>query len=883
MSFSKQCGVKKTAVLAMAFLSVVSLSTVGSTASLAADTNVETAQEESLASRQAATKLETILVEGRQTERQNILPARRVSGVYGTETSVVDTPRSIAQINAEQLAKDPIFSADDLVKYTPGLTRGGGQNAGITPTFRAQGSEIFQNGQRGYGVRHPANLNAYEGADIVAGPSSVVFGSVTGSGGYLNYLTKKPDFTQRSTRISGVLGTWVPDGDSKNGNRLTLDNTGPITSELAYRISITRQRWEDYYDHVENNFDAYYGALAWQPSAELRVDWNINYDDYFDWNITHGWNRPSQELVDSGRYWAGRATPIIQNGSDYWSPVFESGAADSAVLGWVRRARDSATGRFNVVDDSFQVESPNTLASPGTVRGWVYDPGLAGNELVRISPQASQRAEDQNTSRRRGSQLRVEWDLSPNITLVNNTYFQASEDTTNATGTFQVQAENDILDNRTEFQWSGSYDLFGLATQHHSNTGVIYRLQKNRSLAANNSFLHINAYDISQDPSTKSPQYLFGITDLHPAGGNAAWIGENRGTRVNSSYFGYLNFPPMVAIENGKQLYAETYASYTSQSEWSTVTVFTQQNFLFDERYGVNLGASRSYVDADIWNPLAHLDPQQRERRDENDYNLYAVQGSLYVKPTPDSSVYITHDRSLAINTGGFASGLSWGSNDKLNDLAFESLSELTEVGFKTTFSDNLFFSLAYFDQARDTSPDQFNNIARLNVKGVESTLRYQPSANFKTGINFTQIDAYNEFQSQSGFAPRGFIPDNATVFSDSNALNQLPSGKFDLIQIPEYSLSGFVDYTFDSGFGVEVSAWWNSDWYVNLSRTVKIPNAFNIDTTFYYRRDDWSVAVQVLNVTDELNFVSGLSSPTNTFLQPMRGRSVQAQFEYRF
>jgi hypothetical protein len=839
-----------------------------------------------------STALETVIVKGNKANAvQTVLPSRKVKGIYGTETSVVDTPRSVSQVNAEQLAKDPIFSADDLIKYTPGLTKGGGQNAGIAPIFRAQGSEVFQDGQRGYSVRHPANLNAYEGADIVAGPSSVVFGSATGSGGYINYLTKKPKFDDQQTRISGVLGTWVPDGDSRNGSRVTVDTTGSISEELAYRVSVTRQRWEDYYDNVESNFDAYYGAIAWQPNINFRLDWNVSYDDYFDWNITHGWNRPSQELVDSGKYWAGRTTPIIQNGSTYWSPVFASGAADSDVLGWVRRSRDTATGQYPVVANSFQTVSPNTLASPGVVRGWIYDPTLAGNELVSISPQVSQRAEDQNTSERTKSQLRLQWDLAPNVSIVNSTYFQDSADTTDATGSFQVQATDKIWDNRTEFLWKGEYELFNLSVVHDTNTGVIYRNEKNTSIAANNSFFHINAYDLTQDASTKSPQYLFGISTLNPAGGNAAWIGENGGTRVYSDYFGYLNFPGMVAVNDGKKLYAETYASYTSQADWTTITAFTQHNFLFENRYGVNLGASHSYVDASIKNPLAYLDPQGRERKDSDSYDLYAGQISLYVKPTQDSSVYVTYDRSVAINTGGFASTLSWGSNstanpngaNELSELAFDSLSELYELGYKTNIGENLFWSIAYFEQARDTNPDQFNNIARFHVKGVESALRYQFSEQLRAGVNLTQIKGYSEYQSQAGFAPRGFVPDGGTVFSDNNLLNLLPSGRFDAVQIPEYTLSGFLDYRFASGFGVEVSAWWTSDWYVNLSKTVEIPNEFNIDTTFYYRTDKWSAALQVLNLTDELNFVNGLSAPTNTFLQPMRGRSLQAQFDYKF
>ena len=837
-------------------------------------------------------KLSTVVVKGDKVEKDSALPKRPVKGVYGTTTTVIDTPRSVAQVNAEELEKDPIFSSDDLVKYAPGLTKGGGQNAGIAPTFRAQGSEVFQDGQRGYSVRHPANLNAYEGADIVAGPSSVIFGSATGSGGYINYLTKKPNFANQETRFSGVIGSWIPDEKSRDGTRFTIDTTGPLTEDLAYRVSVTRQRWEDYYFNVENNFDAYYGALAWTPADNVRLDWNLSYDDYFDWNITHGWNRASQELVDSSKYWAGRATPIIRNGANLWSPVFASGAADSAVTGWVKRAKNAQTGDYNVIPNSFQTQSPNTRIAQGSVVGFVYDESLAGNELVTLSPQVAQRAEDENISKRTHSQLRAEWTLSSDISIVNSTFIERSEDTTDAAALFQVQAKDNIIDNRTELRWKAEYELFGLDVSHDTNSGIIYRHEENTSLAANNSFYYNNAFDLSLDPSNKTPQALFGITTTsNPFGGNAAWIGTNGGKDVYSDYFGYLTFASMVPVKNNKKLYAETYASYTQDSEWTTKTIFTQHNFLFNKSFGLNLGASRSFVDAEIENPLANLDPQQRLRKHSDNYKLFAVQASPYIKITPDSTIYFTIDRSLAINTGGFSSGLSWGTTNtfypnganELNPLSFNSLSELYEAGYKINLNKDLFFSVAAYRQERDLSPDQYNNITRLKVKGLESALRYQPDEYFKTGLNYSHVEAYYEFTSQAGFATRGFWPNNGTAFSENNVLNALPSGRFDALQIPKDTVSGYADYRFNSGFGVQLSAWVTSPWYLNIAKTVRIPTEFNIDTTFYYRQPHWSAAIQVLNITNELNFVSGLSSATNTFLQPMRGRSLQAQFDYKF
>ncbi|SEP66877.1 TonB-dependent receptor plug domain-containing protein [Pseudomonas sp. NFPP19] len=831
----------------------------------------------------ADTQLQTVTVQASSQADDDALPTRPPTSVYGgTETKVLDTPRSITQVNAEQLANDPIRSADDLVKYAPGITRGGGQNAGIAPQFRAQGSEVFQDGQRAYGVRHPANFNAYEGADIVAGPSSVTYGSVSGSGGYVNYLSKKPDFSGFKTRLSGELGAWVPDGQSRDSRKFSLDNTGPLSDQLAYRVSITQQRQQDYYDNVDNNFDAFYGALAWR-NDNLRVDWNASYDNYYDYNITHGWNRATQQLVDSGKYYAGRATPIIQNGNTLWSPVLASGAANAPTLGWVQRQRN-AQGQYSVVDGSFQAASPNTQASPGTLRGWVYDPSLAGNGLTSLSPQAGQRGEDQSSSRRFTTQLRIEGDLSPSVTLANSTFYQRSRDLTDAVGAFQVQSRDNLLDNRFELRSGNETRIGGLALRDDSNSGLIYRREFNQSIAANNHFgSTINAYDLTLDPSGKNPGDLLGLTGSNPAGGNGAWIGQP-GVPQYSNYYGWLNLAAMYPAGHG--LYAESLAPYTAESTWTTKTLFSQHNLRLGERVGLNIGASRSWIDARIDNPFVLAGGS--DRRDSHNYRLFAFQVSPYVKPTENSTLYYTFDRSLAVNTGFFSNGLGWGSGNganQLNPLAFQSLSVLHELGLKVeAIPDQLFMTLATFKQARDQSPDSNNNnIARLIIKGTEATLRYQPDPHLRSGLNLSRLSAYNEFTSQAGFASAGFIPDNGTVFGDNNSLNQRPSGRFDAVQIPEYTASGYLDYRFDSGFGAELSGWWTSSWYLNLSKTVKVPDEYNLDLALYYRQPQWSTTLRVLNLTNELNFVSGLAGSTNTFLQPMPGRTVLAQVDYRF
>ena len=82
----------------------------------------------------AETQLQTVTVQVSASESDDdALPTRPPTLVYGgTETKVLDTPRSVSQINAEQLA----------------------------------------------------------------------YGSVSSSGGYVNYLSKKPNFNEFKTRLS---------------------------------------------------------------------------------------------------------------------------------------------------------------------------------------------------------------------------------------------------------------------------------------------------------------------------------------------------------------------------------------------------------------------------------------------------------------------------------------------------------------------------------------------------------------------------------------------------------------------------------------------------------------------------------------------------------
>jgi len=817
-------------------------------------------------------------------KKATILPKRKVTSIYGTDSSVLDTPRVVSQVSEQQFREDVIRSADDLVKYAPSITRGGGQNANFAPQIRGQNSEVFQDSQRIYSTRHPTNLNAYEAADIVAGPTGVIFAPTSGSGGYINYLTKKPNFNKAETTISGSVGSIYAGQGAEPNFSVSIDHTAPISKELAFRVSATAQRTDDYYDNVKNNFNAFYGALAWRPDDSLRVDWNISYDNYSDFNVTHGWNRATQQSVDQGLYYKGRATPIIQNGSNFWSPVFESGAAHSKVIGWQTRQKNDKNQYIAVGPVQTSPLPSSTADQAGTIRGWVYDPSIAGNGLVKLDDDVSGRSEDKNSAKRFSTQFKLVKDINENWSVANSTLYQKSRDLGDSVGSFFTDLDHELLDNRLEFLGDHDVELLGVKINNKSSTGGAYRHEKFTSLAANNSF-NINPYDLTNDPSQKNPGDLLGL--VNHGGSTGSWIGQ-AGVPQYSQYFGYLNLPRMYPVGHG--LYAEKGgfppngggAVYTGTGFWDTYSVFTQQNFTFNDVFGINLGINHSSIKAKLENPLVLVPTDVRS--DSNKYSLLSYQASTFIKPTEKSTLYFTYDKSTALNTGVFGPFLIWGAGNQLNPLAFDSKSELKEVGVKyEPITDQLLLTLSGFEQKRDLSPDTNGNMARFEIKGLESSLRWQLQKNIAIGANLTYLNAEYSSIIPAGFSPFGFHADNATVWGDSNALNQRKAGRYDAAGIPKYSASAYVDYQHQSGFGLNLSGWWTSNWYTNLSQTVKVPNNYNLDLGLYYRQPQWTVGLNILNLTNERNFVNGLAGANSEFLQPMRPLTVQGQFSYKF
>jgi hypothetical protein len=70
----------------------------------------------------------------------------------------------------------------------------------------------------------------------------LIFAPTSGSGGYINYLTKKPNFNKAETTISGSVSSIYAGKGTEPNFSVSIDHTAPISKELAFRVSATAQK-----------------------------------------------------------------------------------------------------------------------------------------------------------------------------------------------------------------------------------------------------------------------------------------------------------------------------------------------------------------------------------------------------------------------------------------------------------------------------------------------------------------------------------------------------------------------------------------------------------------------------------------------------------------
>ncbi|MFO1449818.1 MAG: hypothetical protein U1F61_16795, partial [Opitutaceae bacterium] len=117
--------------------------------------------------------------------------------------------------------------------------------------------------------------------EIIKGPSASIAGS-SESGGYVNFITKKPQMKE------SIVGTATM--GSRSFLRGTVDATGPIEgTNMAYRLNAIHLTADSWRDNEKIRKTAVYPSFLWQPTKKTQVTVDL---EYFDGLTPGGFSTP---------------------------------------------------------------------------------------------------------------------------------------------------------------------------------------------------------------------------------------------------------------------------------------------------------------------------------------------------------------------------------------------------------------------------------------------------------------------------------------------------------------------------------------------------------------------------------------------------------------
>jgi outer membrane receptor protein involved in Fe transport len=269
------------------------------------------------------------------------------SSSIGFEKSIVETPRTVSFLDADQLALKGITTVEDLTKAIPGVytvTRYG--YAGGVNIRDVQSDNYYRGMKRITAQGH--SRTALEGAEeieIVKGPPSPIYG-MGAIGGYMNFMPKTGRsksagyLTEDEGSIQAIIGSY-------NKTELSFGLGGPydlVGKQAGYYLFGVVERSETYVKQVGvtqrllqagTSVDNFVGPFRLETGFQLQN------------SITTGafMNRVTQDLIDHGTYLTGQPMVSLNPKGAYAVTVLQE-QEYSPVKGTLSAGNQPLTQRF---------------------------------------------------------------------------------------------------------------------------------------------------------------------------------------------------------------------------------------------------------------------------------------------------------------------------------------------------------------------------------------------------------------------------------------------------------------------------------------------------------------------------------------------------------
>ena len=247
-----------------------------------------------------------------------VVPDMPTASVFGLDAPLAETPRSISVVPSEMIARYDIKTVNDLVAATPGSFTGSYFGVPGALFIRGEAGDNFFRGFRRVENRgnYQTPIGDAEELEVVKGPPSPNYGGGKVAG-FLNYTPKSARSTTAkwlehpTGKISLTYGSY----DQKQGS---------VEFGSSFKIGQLRGGLYTFFS-VEDSKSYYIGISTRSKLGNIAFDmelpqkWRVEFGmQGFGGSLPQniGWNRVTQQLVDSGTYLAG--SPAVNlAGKDY--------------------------------------------------------------------------------------------------------------------------------------------------------------------------------------------------------------------------------------------------------------------------------------------------------------------------------------------------------------------------------------------------------------------------------------------------------------------------------------------------------------------------------------------------------------------------------------
>ncbi len=709
-------------------------------------------------------ELEPLVVRDRgQPGYEDLAPGRREASVlYGEGFTVADVPRSVAVLTSEEMARFGVRDFRDLDRLAAGTQSVNYFGVPGLPFIRGENAAVFHNGLYRAHNRNqiPALLDHVEAVEVVKGAAPAHF-PATQAGGLVNLRPKRPDLRAAFAEVEVTAGSY-------DLYKIALDAGAPFRAgerAAAWRVSSSLQDADSFYRNVEERYGSVYGAVEIEMGPRTSLFQGLEYYDY-EGRENAGWNRVTQELIDSGRYvtglpaFAGGGTgPIDPGAVPAWFPAFSPTPPPGLEL--------VAPGEARLGADDVLVDR---------------DDRSDGRDLLYF----------------------LELDHRPDSDRRVANHFLAEHLTTEKRSAYGYAFDTDqtVVENR--LLASGPVEL-------------PWGLEQRLTVGGSARFVHAKArQDFDPEP--------FAATDLS--------TGAITQVRAGPGFWD---------------------AAGSGDSDLWQFGVFGQLDSRWTERWSTLFSLRGEAASFDVEEPSGATGFGAREGSGQKNY--WSAAFSPVFAVTDAINLYATVQQGVAY-VPGFGGTVTGEENF--------AETEFYEAGIKAESPDGrLFAALAvyYYDKSSFDERSSINN--ELRGQGAELEVSWSPAGG-PEGLRLSWSSGYQRswLRSDPPFrllaytaAGQPQLGGNVSGSGDPFGLLAANNPDKEIGGVPDFVSSLQGSYTLQNGLGFSLGAVYRSSYHPDLEQTLEIPSSVVVNGGVSYESGDWSIALQIDNLTGEDSF----------------------------